>query len=189
MLCGNISEGISERERALALQESLPESFRLHGSGAPRSLRWTTGEFTDSLLYDRDTRLSEKLISLFSGCRSAVLELKTKTASVGHLLDLRHSGRTVISFSVNSADVSEKYESGAGKLSDRVKAAGLASRRGWKVGFHFDPLIDYPGWCLTARPRRERRRPLCRGGTEKERQRSPSLWRGPRNCPLSWTLT
>ena len=110
------------------------------------SNRFCTGEFTDSLLFDDRTRLSERLVALFRDRAPFTLELKTKTARVDHLLNLDHGGRTVISFSVNAPEGSSREERRAAPLGDRLAAASKAAAYGYPVGFHFDPLIYFPGW-------------------------------------------
>jgi spore photoproduct lyase len=45
-----------------------------------------TGEFTDSLIWDDLLPLSSRLIERFAGQSRAVLELKTKTVNIAHLL-------------------------------------------------------------------------------------------------------
>jgi spore photoproduct lyase len=112
----------------------------------PRSHRFTTGEFTDSLLWDKPTKISQKLIELFASKPPFTLELKTKTDRVKHLLGLNHLGRTVISFSVNAPEICAKHEPGAAALIDRLNAAALAHDKGYPIGLHFDPIIHFPGW-------------------------------------------
>jgi spore photoproduct lyase len=145
ILFGNAaSDGLAELERRLGDMEAgisrLPE-----GSPEP-SRRFCTGEFTDSLLLDDRTRLSERLVGLFKSRPGFFLELKTKTAKVDHLLDLDHGGRTVISFSVNAPVICQAEEPLAASLGGRLRAAAKASAKGYPVGFHFDPLIFHDGW-------------------------------------------
>lgn len=131
---GNIEEGFRDLEDILARP------------AGERPLRFCTGEFTDSLLLDQKTGLTERLVRLFSGKTTAVLELKTKTDHIGHLLELDHRGRTIISFSVNAPVICQTEERGAAKLESRLKAAKEASKAGYSVGLHFDPLIEHPDW-------------------------------------------
>jgi spore photoproduct lyase len=147
-LFGNVDEGLATLEEALKrLPGDLPgfESAFPPGS-APRSFRFTTGEFTDSLLYDEKWGLSKRLIELFRRYPPATLELKTKTASVDRLLRLDHGGRTVISFSVNAPQIAATAERRAPSLAARLEAAARVTRAGYKVGFHFDPIVHFPGW-------------------------------------------
>ncbi|MDR2442599.1 MAG: DNA photolyase [Deltaproteobacteria bacterium] len=141
---GNISDGLEALKTRL---DQMKLGLYQPLSGAPEpSYRFCTGEFTDSLLLDSQTKLSEKLIAIFRDRPPFILELKTKTAEVDHLLNLDHGGRVVISFSVNSLFISQNFEPKAAPIIDRLKAAEKASKYGYKIGLHFDPIVFYPGW-------------------------------------------
>lgn len=135
VLFGNIEEGLRDLEKRLAAAPT-PD----------KALRYCTGEFTDSLLLDKRSALAARLIRIFAGQGEALLELKTKTDYVDHLLHLDHKGRTVISFSVNSPDICAEEEGRAAPLKARLRAAARASAAGYPIGLHFDPLIFKPGW-------------------------------------------
>ncbi|OGC07025.1 hypothetical protein A3H38_03885 [candidate division WOR-1 bacterium RIFCSPLOWO2_02_FULL_46_20] len=109
-------------------------------------LRIGTGQFSDSLALDRETGLSKKLIKLFAQQNKHLLELKTKSAEVDHLLDLDHKGRTVFAWSINPERVIQSEEFETVSLNDRVNAAQRCVAVGYRVGFHFDPIIYYVGW-------------------------------------------
>jgi len=134
VLFGNIREGLSELREILS---------RDPGS---RPKRFCTGEFTDSLLLDRSSGLAAELIEMFSENSSALLELKTKTDYIDHLLALDHRGRTVISFSVNAPEICRQEEGRAAPLTARLAAARRAADAGYPIGLHFDPIFEYPGW-------------------------------------------
>jgi len=140
---GNTDESLSELEARL---KSISDKTEQSTLKTLSSHRFCTGEFTDSLLLDQQSHLSSRLIELFAQYPPALLELKTKTANVEHLLDLKHNNRTVISFSVNSPEVCRKEEPLAAPLLTRLKAAQKAANRGYPIGLHFDPLIYYDGW-------------------------------------------
>jgi spore photoproduct lyase len=144
----SLSDGLGELAKRLDAETSpLPDPPTGGPAPAtPRSHRYCTGEFTDSLLWDRPAKVSQKLIELFAPRAPFTLELKTKTDKVKHLLGLHHGGRTVISFSVNAPEVCAREEPGAASLTDRLNAAALAWSKGYPIGLHFDPLIHYPGW-------------------------------------------
>ena len=109
-------------------------------------LRISTGQYSDSLALDQETGLSEKLIKLFARQKTHLLELKTKSASVDHLLDLDHKERTVFGWSVNSEKICEREELLAVRCEERVAAARRCVEAGYPVAFHFDPLVYYDGW-------------------------------------------
>jgi spore photoproduct lyase len=108
--------------------------------------RFGTGEFTDSLLLDPITRLSSRLVPFFAGRSNAVLELKTKTDFVEPLLDLPHEGNTIVAWSLNAAAVRRSEESRAASIRERLQAARRCAEAGYRLAFHFDPLIEHPDW-------------------------------------------
>jgi spore photoproduct lyase len=105
-----------------------------------------TGEFTDSLLADPFTEMSRLLVPYFAKTPNAVLELKTKTDFVENLDGLDHGGHTIIAWSLNSEEVRNREEPFSATISERLDAARFCSGRGYFLAFHFDPIIDYPGW-------------------------------------------
>jgi DNA repair photolyase len=111
-----------------------------------RIFRFGTGELGDSLVLDNIIGFAAEAIPFFASQRNAILELKTKSAEIEHLLSLDHGGKTVISWSLNPQQVIEQEEHGAASLDARLEAARLCSEAGYALGFHFDPLISYPGW-------------------------------------------
>jgi spore photoproduct lyase len=111
-----------------------------------RKFRIGTGEFTDSLALDRLTGLSKHIVPFFANFENAILELKTKSAMVDNLQNLAHNGRTVVAWSLNSSDIMEKEEIRSATLQERLEAARKCAQWGYKLAFHFDPIIDHPNW-------------------------------------------
>ncbi|MCS7204548.1 MAG: radical SAM protein [Leptospiraceae bacterium] len=105
-----------------------------------------TGEYTDSLALDPLIKLSPILIEFFAKQTNATLELKTKSSNVDHLLDLPHNQRTVISWSVNPEFIVNTIEHGTSTIQERLEAALKAQKAGYKLAFHFDPIIYYENW-------------------------------------------
>ena len=104
-----------------------------------------TGEYTDSLIWEPWTGLSQKLIPFFADQSHAVLELKTKTVHVDPIRDLSHNRRTVVAWSVNTPDIIRRNESGTAPLESRITAAARCQQWGYPLAFHFDPIVDYAG--------------------------------------------
>lgn len=105
-----------------------------------------TGEFTDSMALDNLTHLSSRLVHYMGDKNNAVLELKTKTAIIDNLADLDHQGRTILSWSLNSPEIMAKEEIRTASLEERLKAASQGAQWGYRLAFHFDPIIYYPDW-------------------------------------------
>ncbi len=109
-------------------------------------LRVGTGEVGDSLQLDPLTGLSAVLIRAAAELPNVQFEAKTKTDFVQHLLNIESKGRAVIGFSVNPPSVIREEEGTAVSLGRRIRAAERAVEAGYRVAFHFDPMIRVPDW-------------------------------------------
>ena len=105
-----------------------------------------TGEITDSLALDPYIGFSAEVVPFFAEQPNVLLELKTKSDRVEGLLGLDPKGRVVVSWSMNPQRVIDADEHLATSLEERLAAARLCQGAGYKLGFHFDPMIEYPGW-------------------------------------------
>ncbi|MBI4527665.1 MAG: radical SAM protein [Deltaproteobacteria bacterium] len=105
-----------------------------------------TGEITDSLALDPYVGTSADLIPFFAEQPNALLELKTKSDRVEGLLALDPKGRVVVSWSMNPPGVIEQEEHLTASFEERLAAARRCQETGYKLGFHFDPIVEYPGW-------------------------------------------
>ena len=121
----------------------LDHELRSHPS---MLFRIGTGEFTDSLALDNLTALSRRLIEYIRHTDNAVLELKTKSAVIGNLKDADHGGRTIVAWSLNSPDIVAREELRSAGLEQRLLAAARCADWGYRLAFHFDPVIWHKGW-------------------------------------------
>ncbi len=110
-------------------------------SECEKLIRIGTGQYTDSLMLDDISGIGERLISISSGNKNVLLELKTKSDNIHHLLDIADKGNAVLSWTLNTPENIANYEKGTATLDERIKAAGLASCAGYNIAFHFDPII------------------------------------------------
>ncbi len=123
------------------LEEMLAQVSDFLERNPRRFFRVGTGELSDSLALDPITDYARTLVAFFSARQNAILELKTKTACVEGLLGLRHAGRTVIAWSLNTPSIIESEERQTASLDERLEAAVQVSDAGYGVAFHFDPMI------------------------------------------------
>jgi spore photoproduct lyase len=108
--------------------------------------RFGTGEFTDSLVYERFHSLYRELIPFFSRSEGAVLELKTKTTNVESLLEIGDHANVIVAWSLNSEYVSIREERRAPGIAQRLEAARRVQDAGYTLAFHFDPIVLHEGW-------------------------------------------
>jgi len=105
-----------------------------------------TGEYTDSFILDHLTSFTQLIVPYFASKDNALLELKTKADIIENLEGLEHGGKTIVSWSLNAEPIIRTEEKNACSLDNRIKAAYQCQNWGYKLGFHFDPLIYYPDW-------------------------------------------
>jgi spore photoproduct lyase len=108
--------------------------------------RLGTGEFTDSLLFEAEFPLYGDLVPIVADSSSAVLEIKTKTTNIDSLLHIDNKGNTIVSWSMNSIFIAGRYERGAPAIDARIEAARRIEASGYKLAFHFDPIVYHDGW-------------------------------------------
>ncbi len=128
------------------LEEMLEGLEKILQGNPGRFFRIGTGQLADSLSLDPVTGFSETLVPFFARQQNAVLELKTKSAFIDRLSALKHEGHTIVSWSMNTKKIQTEEEHKCASLEARLQAAGQVIQAGYRVGFHFDPIIDYPGW-------------------------------------------
>jgi spore photoproduct lyase len=129
----NVGDIIDEADRTLARHRGV--FFRIG-----------TGEITDSLALEPYTGMVGELIPYFAEQPNVLLELKTKSDCVESLLRFDPKGRIVVGWSMNPQRVIDLDEHGTASLEERLRVARLCQEAGYRLGFHFDPMIEYPGW-------------------------------------------
>ncbi len=105
-----------------------------------------SGEFTDSLVFDDLTQYSAKLVPFFRTRPHLQFEFKTKSVNVAGLLQAGGCENVVVSWSVNAAPITNHAEHFTPPLTERLKAACEVARAGYRLGFHFDPVVIYEGY-------------------------------------------
>jgi spore photoproduct lyase len=109
-------------------------------------VRFGTGEFGDSLWAEDRLGLSRRVAATLEPYDNAVVEFKTKSASVDSLKGIRRPERIIVGFSLNTPRMIERFEKDTAPLHDRFTAARKCEDMGFNVAFHFDPMFRYDGW-------------------------------------------
>ncbi len=104
-----------------------------------------TGEYTDSLIWEKISQTPAFLVEKFARQKNSVLELKTKTINVDSLLELDHNQKTILAWSVNTPEIIQSEERGTAALKARLETAKKCADKGYRLAFHFDPLVLYDG--------------------------------------------
>jgi len=128
------------------VEDLLTELEAAWAQAPGRVWRLGTGEFGESLALDGLMGLNERLIPFFANRPQAVLEIKTKWHRLEPLLPLGPNPQVVFAWSLNPEETIRQEEKFTAPLEARLKAAAQAGAAGFRLAFHFDPLIYFPGW-------------------------------------------
>ena len=74
------------------------------------------------------------------------LRFTTKFDDVSELVTLDHRRRTRVRFSVNSAEVANRFEGGTARMPARLAALRSMALAGYRVGLTIAPVIPVPDW-------------------------------------------
>ncbi|HUO05498.1 MAG TPA: hypothetical protein VMU16_09905 [Candidatus Binataceae bacterium] len=125
--------------------DAFGELDKLAAGSPERSFRVGTGELADSLAFDSMTAMSRDLVEFFSARENLTLELKTKTSEIENLLNADPRGRVMVSWTLSPDAVFRACEHRTAPPASRIAAARAVLDAGYRIAFHFDPLIAYEG--------------------------------------------
>ena len=126
--------------------EDAAGELRAAAAAWDRPVRLGTGEFADSLALDPWIGHSRWLREQVARLPHVLLELKTKSDRVEELLELPPLPNLVVAWSVNPPGRIRSDEPGTAPLEARLAAAAAAAGAGYRVAFHFDPVVLEEGW-------------------------------------------
>jgi len=121
------------------------EQFEKFITRFKKPIRIGTGEFSDSLALDDITEYSKKIIPYFQQ-KNVLFELKTKSVNIDNLLKISPGKNIIISWSLNPPKIIKYQEFGSATLEERLTAAKRIQDAGYKIAFHFDPIIHLENW-------------------------------------------
>ncbi len=107
--------------------------------------RLGTGELSDSLALDNIFPFTKIIIPLINGQDTVQFEFKTKSANIKNLLNM-NPHNIVVAWSLNPDAVASAEEHGAAPVQARIEAARICAEAGYRIAFHFDPLVWHDGW-------------------------------------------
>jgi len=128
------------------IDDLLQELEKVFTQFPGRTFRVGTGEITDSLALDSLVPYSKLLVPFFNKQKNAVLEFKTKSDCIENLLDQADPTNVIVSWSINPQQIINLEEKGTPSLENRLNAARLCAKKGYRIGFHLDPIVLIPEW-------------------------------------------
>ena len=104
------------------------------------------GKLQDGLALDSLTGYSRILVPFFARQKYARLTLLTKCGDVANLVDLKHNGHTILSWSLNPPEVSEMFETNVPSISKRISAMLKCAKAGYPTRAVVMPIIPVENW-------------------------------------------
>jgi len=104
------------------------------------------GKLQDGLALDPLTGYSRELVPFFAEHRYARMTLLTKSDNVDNLLGLDHQGHSILSWSVNPPEITEKFESRTPPMAARILAMQRCAEAGYPVRAVIMPIIPITDW-------------------------------------------
>ena len=104
------------------------------------------GKLQDGLALDPLTGYSRVIIPFFAQHPYARQILLTKSADVDNLLGLDHGGHTILSWSLNPADICSEFEANSPLPSERIKAMKKCAAAGYPIRAVIMPIIPVERW-------------------------------------------
>jgi len=106
-----------------------------------------SGELSDSLVFEYNGQaISKKIIPLFKKQTNHKLLILTKSSDIKKLIKTEAQENIIVSFSLNAFEVAKRWEKGAPKPKNRIKAAKRLSDDGYKIRIRIDPIIPVENW-------------------------------------------
>lgn len=100
-----------------------------------------SGYDCDSLALEPLTQFISECIDTFSNMPKAMLEIRTKSTQIRHLLDRPAIENCVIAYSLSPEPIVKAEEHKTPSLAKRIEALKKLQAHGWKIGLRFDPLL------------------------------------------------
>ena len=105
-----------------------------------------SGEFTDSLVFDELTQYTQDIVPFFRTRSHLQFEFKTKSTCIDGLLRAGGAENVIVGWSVNAPEFIKRVEHFTPDLTARLQAATEVAHAGYRLGFHFDPVVPFAGW-------------------------------------------
>jgi len=105
-----------------------------------------TGQSSDSLMWGNRNGILDALLDFASEHPNVILELKTKSDNIAHLLARKVPENVLTTWSLNPQVIIDNEEHFTASLEKRLVAAGKMAEKGNLIGFHFHPMVYYDEW-------------------------------------------
>ncbi len=105
-----------------------------------------TGQSSDSLMWGNKSGILDAVLDFAAVHPNVILELKTKSANISHLLKREIPANVLTTWSLNPQLIIDNEEHFTASLTQRLEAAEKVAAKGNLIGFHFHRMVYYDAW-------------------------------------------
>jgi len=106
-----------------------------------------TGELADSLMGEGlSLPFTKLIIPIFEEQDRHKILFVTKSVNITNLLEMQKHNQVIMSFSLNSEEVAQKWEKGAPSVNKRIQAAKELYENGYEIRIRIDPMVPITNW-------------------------------------------
>lgn len=100
-----------------------------------------SGYDCDSLALEPVSSFCKTFIPAFAQAPQAMLEIRTKSTQVRHLMEMAPISNCVIAMSFTAQEAAQRWEHKVPSIEKRIDALKKLQTAGWKVALRFEPII------------------------------------------------
>lgn len=119
-------------------KQALNDTLAKHGT---EEVYFFSGYDCDSLALEPVSHFTREFLTWFAQHPRAILEIRTKSTQIRHLLEMQPLPNVVIAYSFTPASISQALEHKVPELAKRIHALQRLQAHGWSAGLRFDPII------------------------------------------------
>ncbi len=131
---------------SIGIDENFIEKLQSIEIDPRRSYHIGTGQSSDSLMWGNKSGILDAVLDFAAVHPNVILELKTKSANISHLLSRDLPVNVLTTWSLNPQLIIENEEHFTASLNQRLEAAEQIAAKGNLIGFHFHPMVYYDAW-------------------------------------------
>ncbi len=131
---------------SIGIDENFIEKLKSIEIDPHRSYHIGTGQSSDSLMWGNKSGILDAVLDFAAMHPNVILELKTKSANISHLLSREVPANVLTTWSLNPQLIIDNEEHFTASLTQRLDAAEKIASNGNLIGFHFHPMVFYDTW-------------------------------------------
>ena len=130
----------------ISIDKNLAEKLSKIPLDPSKNYHIGSGQSSDSLAIGNREGVLDAQLEFARKNSNIILEFKTKSSNIGHLVRTDIPKNVFVSWSLNPQLFIDNEEHGTASLDQRISSARRLSDKGVLIGFHFHPIVYYENY-------------------------------------------